>query len=466
MKVLFFSHYFPPEGNAPASRVYETCRRWVEAGHEVTVITCAPNMPEGVVYPGYRNAWTRREEIDGIRVVRVWTYLAANRGKRRRALNFLTYMLSAVWHALFIRKPDIILATSPQFFCGWAGTICSWIKRVPFVLEVRDMWPDSIVEVGAMKSSFTVRVLQWLETRMYNSADRIVTVGYGYRKRLMARDVPEEKISVIPNGADFDLFNGQPSSKDVLPETLRDKFICSYVGTIGMACGLDVVLRAAEQLRRRDRNDIAFLLVGDGARRKQLEAEAARAGLENVYFMGRKDKAEIPALLMASDCCLVHLMKKNLFTTVLPSKMFEAMAMKRPVVLGVQGDAALVLKKAQAGVCLEPDNETQLVDALAFMKSNPDFCASLGESGATFVRRYYDRDRLSEAYLHVLERVLEQADIEEAPQRQEAPFETRRPISVGANQLAHAAADSGFGDGDPISERGDLAPSREPAISR
>ncbi|MDZ4689439.1 MAG: glycosyltransferase, partial [Planctomycetaceae bacterium] len=173
MHILFLTHYFPPEVNAPASRTFEHCARWVKAGHQVTVVTCAPNCPTGVVFDGYRNAWRSEEEQAGIRVIRVWSYLAANKGFFSRIVNFVSYMLTAVWCAIRLRKVDVVVATSPQFFCGWAGVLCHWLRRWPFVLEIRDIWPESIIAVGAMRRSWAMRFLEWLELRMYAAADYI-----------------------------------------------------------------------------------------------------------------------------------------------------------------------------------------------------------------------------------------------------------------------------------------------------
>ena len=239
MHILFFSHYFPPESNVPATRTYEYCRRWVRLGHNVTVITCAPNVPDGIIYKGYKNRFRQCEVIDGINVVRVWTYIAANRGRIRRTLNYVSYMFSAVFFSLFVRKPDVILATSPQFFCGWAGVIASRLRRIPFILEIRDIWPDSIVAVGALRNKRILRVLEWLELRMYAAAQHIITVGKSYKEVLVKKGILAEKISIITNGFDCDIFYPRQSDEKTKQEyNINGEFVCSYVGTIGMACGL------------------------------------------------------------------------------------------------------------------------------------------------------------------------------------------------------------------------------------
>ena len=417
LNILFFTHYFPPESNAPASRVHETCRHWVRQGHDVTVVTCAPNVPDGKIYPGYRNRLTQQEVIDGIHVNRVWTYIAANRGKRRRSLNYLSYLVSAIIRALYLKRPDVIIATSPQFFCGWTGALARYVFRVPFILEIRDIWPDSIVAVGAMRGSRKIRLMQWLERKSYASATHIVTVGEGYRQRLLSRNVPFSKISIITNGVDRGLFkqvNGNRELKTKLG--LRGKFVCSYVGTIGMACGLDVVLRAAKSLKDQREHDVVFLLVGAGAVREELEAKAKHEQLDNVIFAGQQEKSSVPAFLSVADCCLVHLTRNEIFKSVLPSKIFEALAMKRPVILGVEGYAAQVVEEIGGGICIEPENEQQLLSAIKALKSDPQHRAMLGARGHAEVVRNYDRERLASDYLHVIEQVIKFKKPEKRPQ--------------------------------------------------
>lgn len=410
MRIVFFSHYFSPEGNAPASRTYEHCKRWVEAGHQVTVITCAPNVPDGVVYDGYKNClWPQRETIDGVNVIRVWTYLAANSGNNKRILNYISYMISAVLgFVFFCRRPNLIVATSPQFFCGWAGTIASWLKWCPFILEIRDIWPESIVTVGALlRTGFSVRLLELLEKWMYRSANHIVTVGKGYRDNVLSKVDVGDRISVVTNGVDLDVFSPQqPSLEFRRQHELVDQFVCSYVGTIGMAHGLSVVVRAAEILKSANRNDIVFCLVGDGAQREKIEKEVQESNVEDqIRFTGRLPKSDMPMVLASSDCLLIHLKKTDLFATVIPSKIFEAMAMERPLVMGVQGESADIVEESGAGIAVESDNAQQLVDAVLKLKDDNELRKRLCVNGRKFVGLNYSRDSLAEKMLDVMKRV-------------------------------------------------------------
>ncbi len=408
MRILFLSHNFPPEVNAPATRTFEHCVRWARAGHHVTVVTCAPNWPGGTLYPGYKNTFRRQVEwVEGVRVVRVWTYLAPNAGRFRRIVNYLSYMLCAVLASIRLPRPDVVIATSPQFFCGWAGVIVARMKRAPLVLEIRDLWPDSIRAVGAMRNRLLLRILELLERAMYRSARRIVTVGAGYRARILEKVDLQDRISVVTNGVDLERFvPHKPDRRLRRTWNLDGQFVCSYVGTIGMAHGLEVVLEAAKTLKNKDRRDIAFCLVGDGASRKPLEEQVERAGLNDmVVFAGRQPKERIPAILAASDACLIHLKELGLFETVIPSKMFEIMAMNRPIIMGVRGEARDIVLEAGAGLVMKPGSAESLIRAVETLADRPDLASSLGRAARQYVAAHYNRDALAARYLKLLQRI-------------------------------------------------------------
>ena len=408
MKILFLTHYYPPEVNAPATRTFEHCVRWARAGHDVTVLTCAPNCPGGVVFEGYRNRLRRQVEmVDGVRVVRVWTYLAPNAGTVKRILNYVSYMCSALLTCLFRKRPDVIVATSPQFFCGWAGVFISKLKRIPFVLEIRDIWPESIEAVGAMKNRRLIRFLEFLERRMYKAADSIVAVGKGYRDNILQKLDVENQITVITNGVDFTRFSSrEPDERFLHVWDLEGKFVCSYIGTIGMAHGLDVVLKAAQILKEKGREDIRFCLVGDGAARTKLEEAAKTQQLDDiVIFTGRLPREDIPGILAASDACLIHLKGCDLFSTVIPSKIFETMAMGRPIIMGVKGESLEIVMEAEAGLEMEPDSPESLVECVERLADDPFLTAQLGNSARDFISQSFDRNSLASEYLTLLHSV-------------------------------------------------------------
>ena len=412
MHILFLSHYFVPENNAPAARVHGMAKEWARLGHRVTVLTCAPNVPAGVVYEGYRNRLYQEEWIEGIRTVRVWTWLAANRGRVRRGLNFISYMAAAgVAGAALRPRADVVIATTPQFFAGWAGVPVSRAHRAPLVLEIRDIWPDSITAVGALKEGRVVRTLERLERALYDAADHIVAVGEGYRQNMIRKGVPAAKIDVVTNGVDAELFYPREADPAVRERwgLRRDAFVVVFAGTIGMASGLEVALSAARRLKEQGRDDVAFLLVGDGAVRAELETQARAQGLDNVVFTGLVPRAALPDYLASSDACLVHFRRKELFTTILPSKLFEDAAMAKPILLGFEGHAAALVRAADCGIAFEPGNDAELAAAAERLAADPEEARRLGENGRRYVLEHFDRRTLAHDYLAILERVREDA---------------------------------------------------------
>jgi glycosyltransferase involved in cell wall biosynthesis len=402
MRIVFFSHYYPPEVNAPASRTSEHCREWVRSGHQVTVVTCAPNHPAGRLYPGYRNRLFSRETVDGVEVVRVWTLLAANQGFLFRTLNYLSYALTALIAMPRLRRPDVVISTSPQFFCGLTGLPAKWFWRAPWVLEIRDIWPESIVTVGAMRKGFLIRTLEWLEAFAYRNADRIVSVTDSFVPHIASRLNGAPAIDVIKNGVDLSQFTSG-GSREAAKESLNleGRFVAAYVGTHGMAHGLDTVLDAALLLA--DDPRIVILMVGDGAERERLELRAAELGLSNVRILGQRPKSDMPAVWAATDVSIIHLKRSDTFKKVLPSKMFEAMAMQCPIVLGVEGEAKALLEEARAGIAVTPEDAGELATSIQQLADDPALVTKFARQGSAYVRLHYDRARLAMRYAAVLE---------------------------------------------------------------
>ena len=404
MRILFFTHYYPPEVNAPASRTSEHCRAWAQAGAEVTVVTCAPNHPHGKVYPGYRNRLWQSETRDGVRIVRLWTWLAANEGFLARVLNYVSYLVAAILALPFLPKADVIVTTSPQFFCGLVGLFARPIKRAPWVLEIRDLWPESIVAVGAMKKGFTIRFLEWLEGFAYRQADAIISLTRGFVPHIAARCGDASKIAVFMNGADLAAFSKSGDGDDVKRKLgLVGKFVGAYVGTHGMAHGLDTILDAAELLK--DEPRFAFLMAGGGAEEARLRAERDKRKLDNVVMLGQRPKAEMPGLWSATDASLILLKRSDTFKTVYPSKMSEAMAMQCPVILGVEGEAKEVLEAAGAGIAITPESAEELAAAMRRLADDPALAASYGRAGRAYVDQNLDRAKVAARFLALLNKV-------------------------------------------------------------
>jgi colanic acid biosynthesis glycosyl transferase WcaI len=415
MKILYVSQYFPPEMGAPAARAVELSRHWAAAGHEVTVLTAFPNHPTGVVPREYRDKLRRlvcREQIDGVNVVRTWLLPFPNRKAYERILNYSSFCASAASTGLFLSRPDVVIATSPQLLVGLSGWWLARCKRVPFVFEVRDLWPESLAAVGMGNgNSLLHRTLARIAGFLYRRSERIVVVTPAFEDYLVEHwRVPREKISVIENGVETDLF--APPAFTTNPATslrgqlgFEGKFVVSYIGTMGMAHGLETIISAAMQLQGTN-PEIAFLLLGEGAEKEHIVALARERGLSNLRFIDQQPREKIPAYISASDVCLVLLKKAEVFKTVIPTKMLEFMSCARPVILGVDGQARSILEEARGGLVIEPENAEALANAIRYLATNRELARELGHNGREHIVRKFSRRQTAEKYIRVLERVL------------------------------------------------------------
>ena len=402
MHILFLTDNFPPEGNAPASRTYEHAREWVKLGHDVTVITCAPNFPEGVLFDGYKNKWYQREVMEGINVVRVKTYITANEGFVKRILDYISFGVMGGIAGLFQARPDVIVSTSPQFFCACGAWVLSVVRWKPWVFELRDIWPASITAVGAMEKSTIIRVLEKLEMFLYRRADRIVAVTNSFKTELIERGIDGDKIDVVINGVDLSKYSPVETKSPALADQygLAGKFVVGYIGTHGMAHALDKVLDAAALLQ--DNDDVRFLFAGGGAERASLERLAAERGLSNVVMMPRQPKEAMPAVWSLCDISLISLRDTPLFTKVIPSKIFESMGMGLPMVIACPaGEATDIIADTSSGVVVQPENPEALADCIAGLYSDRTRLAELA-SASSVSAKGYDRARQAALMLDAL----------------------------------------------------------------
>jgi len=404
MHILFLSDNFPPEVNAPAGRTFEHCREWVTAGHQVTIITCAPNFPKGKVFGGYRNKLWQSEEMDGIRVIRVWSYITRNEGFAKRILDYVSYMITASIAALFVRRVDLIIGTSPQFFTACAAYATSVIKRRPWVFELRDIWPESIRAVSAMKHSRLLDFLERVELFLYRKSTAIVSVTHAFKMNLTDRGIDGDKIHVITNGVDTSRFSPLPKDAELERELgLEGKFVAGYIGTHGLAHGLDTLLDTAALLKENpEGQDIRILMLGDGAKRQEIVGRAQAEGLFNVLFLDSVSKDEVTRYWSLLDVAIIHLKKNDLFKTVIPSKLFECMGMGIPVLHGVEGESAQIVTKNNVGITTEPENPEMMQAALLRLKQDHDFLKQLSLNGPKAAKNY-SRDKLAEDMLRILE---------------------------------------------------------------
>ena len=395
MHILFLTDNFPPEGNAPATRTFEHAHEWVNKGHKVTVITCAPNFPEGKVFEGYKNKWLSKHKIEGINVWRVKTYITANEGFIKRTIDYISFMLSSLFFGLFTRKVDIVIGTSPQFFTVISAWALTKFKRVPFVFELRDIWPASITAVGAMKASWIIKVLEKLELFLYHQADLIISVTHSFKLELQNRGVSADKIKVVLNGVDLSKYKPLPEKDTGFAKEfqLQGKFVAGYVGTHGLAHALDSIIQAAELLKADD--DVRIVFAGGGADRSRLEKLVKACDLSNVVMIPRQAKENMPKIWSLCDVSLVSLKDTPLFSTVIPSKIFESMAMKLPIIISVpEGESTEIIRREKVGLVIPPENPNRLAEALLNIKNNNDMYSTYATNSFLAAKKF-NRKKLS-----------------------------------------------------------------------
>jgi colanic acid biosynthesis glycosyl transferase WcaI len=402
MRILFFTDHFKPEPSAPAAHVHERAKLWIEWGHHVTVLTSAPNFPEGIVHKGYRNRWRGVESMDGIRVVRVKTFIVPNEGFALRTLDYLSYLLSAWFFAWFEPRPDVVISTSPHLFVSLGAVLHARLRGLPHVMEIRDLWPATIAATTNLGRGRLFRVLERIELWLYRSSVRLVPMTQAFEQNLLARGVPQAKMQVVINGANLELFSPRPKDSGIEAEfDLVGKFVVGYLGTIGLAHDLQNMIQAAELLREDPR--IRFFLVGAGAARAGLEASIHRLGLTNVVLAPRQIRDDMPRFWSVCDASLIHLKNDPVFATVIPSKIFESMAMGLPILyVGPPGEGAGIVAESGAGLVIPPGQPAGLAAAVRRLADQPSERMLLAAKSAAAASRF-SRSRQARDTLLVLE---------------------------------------------------------------
>lgn len=410
MRILYLSQYFPPEVGATQTRAYEMARYMVTQGHHVTMLTEVPNHPKGIIPPEYQDKWYEQAVLDGIDVRRVWVKTSPQKNFYTRMAFYLSFMGMATLAGLFKAEGryDLIYATSPPLFVGGAALALSYLRQLPLVFEVRDLWPELAVAMGELKNPLAITLAEWLEKACYRRAKKIVVVTRGYYERMQARGYPVDKLAVITNGTNADLFQFKPAAGQELRQKLglSDKFIAIYAGLHGLAQKLDTVLEAATQLT--DHNDIHFLFVGEGPVKQEIVAQATQQGLPNVTFHPEVPRQQMPVFLSAANAALVPLYRSNLAAIALPSKMFDAWACQCPTLVSVDGEARQVLGEAGAGLFVEPENAQALAAAILKLKNDPVAAQEMGLKGRRFVTEHYSRQAQAQQLAQLLQSILAQ----------------------------------------------------------
>jgi len=395
--ILYISAYYPPEKGVAAVCVSEFATRLAKRGYQVTMLTTVPNHPTGIVPPEYRGRLLQEEMRDGVRIVRTWSYTSPNTGFVRRILAQLSFgCLAPFIGRKAVGRPDIIIVESPPLFDAIAGRLLAWWKQCPFIFSVADLWPEAAIQLGALRNRALIRLAEWLEWSTYQQASIVWTVSEGFRNTLIKRGLSPEHVFLLTNGVDTVKFRPLPQAQARAELGWDNRFTVLYAGSLGLSHGLITILDAAEQIQ--DREDIRFVLVGEGGEKADLVTEAQRRKLTNVTFLDPLLHDQIPQLLAAADVSLAHARKVPSFKGMIPIKMFEAMACARPLLLAVDGDARrLAEQEAGAAIYVEPENPTALASAILSLREHPDLAEALGQRGRAYVEARFDYDQLAAA---------------------------------------------------------------------
>jgi colanic acid biosynthesis glycosyl transferase WcaI len=413
--ILFISRYYPPEIGVAGMCVSETATRLVKLGHQVTVLTTVPNYPTGIVPKEYHGHLIQSEVLDGVRIVRVWCYIAPNKGFFHRILAQFSFGLLAPflgWNQ--VGHPDIIIVGSPPLFNVIAGRVLARLKHSPLIFMVADIWPESAVQLGVLRNRMLIRLSEWLEWSTYQKASLVWAVTEGMRDSLIARGLSPEHVFLLTNGVDCTKFRPLSKAQSRVELGWDDRFTALYIGGHGIMHGLTTILDAAERILHRE--DIHIVLVGEGSEKSDLIAHAQRCRLKNVTFLDAQPHQRIPLLLAASDLSLVPVRNVPLFKGMLPIKMYETMACARAMVLAVDGEARRVAEQeARAAIAVEPENAEALASAILYLYEHPEIAEELGQHGRAYVEAHFDYGRLTTALEVHLLKLLEKEKLVSIP---------------------------------------------------
>jgi colanic acid biosynthesis glycosyl transferase WcaI len=398
MRILYISQYFPPEAGATQTRAYEMARNLVRMGHQVTMITEMPNHPSGIISPEYRRKVFERKILEGIEVIRVWVKASPKKNFRNRMLFYLTFMLNGSLAGIFLANGhyDLIYASSPPLFVGGAALALSWLKRIHMVFEVRDLWPESAVALGELSNPRAISLASKLENACYQRARIIIVVTRGIMDKLRERGIPADKLALIPNGANIDLFSFKPEGRERIRQELHlvGKFVAIYAGIHGIAQGLETILEVAQGLQNTP--EVHLLLIGNGPIKSEIVTAARLLKLTNLTLLDEQPRTTIPDYLSAADVALIPLRKLEIFKGALPSKMFDAWACSRPILLSVDGEARQVMEQAGGGIFVPPENAGQMQAAILKLMKDTSERQRMGNNGRAYTELNYSRSALAE----------------------------------------------------------------------
>ncbi len=407
MRVLLLSMNFYPEPTGTGPVIANLARELKEIGHEVTIVAGFPYYPKRIVPERYRGKFMVEEEFEGMRCIRTWIYCGPETRAIDKILHHTSFSISSFFGALKAGKQDVIIAVSPPLFEGITGWMISKIRRAPMIFRIEDMLPDAAIIYNLITNKTQIRILKWIEKFIYKRSQKIIAICNGFVKNLREKQVPEEKIVLIPHWADIEhiipmeKYNGFRKANGI-----ENQFLAIYSGNIGLSQGLEVILEAAKLLAHE--KNIQFMIIGDGVQKKALLEKAERERINNVKFLPVQPKEILPNLLAAADVSLVT-QKPNVLNINVPSKIFNIMASGRPMLVGVnpKSDAAEIVRRANCGILFKAGDEQELANAILKLYRNPELAERLGQNGRKYVEKYYTRQASINSYKELLNEVSE-----------------------------------------------------------
>jgi len=405
LKILLLTEYFPPEIGAGSIRAHELASRW-SGESEITVLTAFPNYPTGIIPQKYRGRIFIRERIDNLEILRVFIIPASNTGFAKRLISYISFMLSSIIQGLFvIGRQDIIIVSSPPLFVAISAYFLSRVKGIPFVLELRDLWPDILIEMGNLKNKYIIHIFKKIEHFLYKRASHIVTVSSPAKELIVKRGISEAKVSVITNGVNVTFFSPVDKKyESKIDHNFKNKFLVSYIGTLAYQYGLDNILYTAKLLLERD--DIVFLFIGEGPQKIEIKNKVKKLDLTNVKILDAVPVLKIRDYYSQADLVLVPLRNLPLLKSTIPVKLLESMAMETPVIVNAEGVSKEIMESGNAGVYVEPDNPEALRDKILYLYNEPEIRQKMGTSGRRYIEQNFDREKLAEKYLILIKSIL------------------------------------------------------------
>lgn len=408
MKILLIHQYFLGKDDPGGSRFNQFVKYWEEQGHEITVVAGTVHYTTGKKEEKYKGKWIVEEEYSkNVKVLRTYVSEAYNKSFIGRLWGYFSFTFSSLTATLFkVKRHDIVIVTSPPLFVGVTGILTKWFKRIPMIFEVRDLWPESAIDTGVLKSKPLIKMAYFVEKISYRFATKINVLTPAFRNVLMnKKGISKDKITFIPNGADLDIF--KPSLRDNWVREkygLQDKFVITYMGAHGLANNLDSLLNVAKACE--EYGDIVFLLIGDGMEKARLEQRAVNEDIKNIVFIDSQSKAVIPDFCNASDICTAVLKKVDTFKTVYPNKVFDYMSCAKPILLGIDGVARELVEESKCGVYVDPEDTIQFKETILELYENREKLSEMGLQGYEYVQKHFSRKVLADKYIQEIEKVI------------------------------------------------------------